>query len=252
MNLKASMVILTVLIMLTLCSAVSATNTPLNTTQNGTVSGDLYVNATQPVPFANQPTDATTREFNTTYNLPTYTSIEYAKVYVNIYSGSGSNNWPANATIMLDGDGDGVYETTLGNELLTSDQYSTDGTVYWINNHCTRVYSDYQLWYDVTGLINSTNPSVYVKTQQVGTDTFDGRLKMITLVAAYNDGDNDTVHYWINDGQDWINTGETSQTTFNTSSVNTTINKATLNTVALSSKDGSYNFNGETNLEPTP
>ncbi|WP_321421178.1 DUF3344 domain-containing protein [uncultured Methanobacterium sp.] len=252
MKLKASMVFLTILIMLTLCGAVSAANTPLNTTQNGTVSGDLYVNTTQPVPFADQPTGATTREFNTTYNIPTYTSIEYAKVYVNIYSGSGSANWPVNATILLDGNGDGVYETTLGNEILTSTNYSTDGTIYWINNHCFRVYSDYQLWYDVTGLINCTHPSIYVKTQQVGTDTFDGRLKMITLVAAYNDTDNDTVHYWVNDGQDWISSGETSQTTFETSPITENIASATLNTVALSSKDGSYNFNGVTNNGTDP
>ncbi|WP_321421177.1 DUF3344 domain-containing protein [uncultured Methanobacterium sp.] len=252
-----SLLILALVFTLVLSGAVSAENVPLNTTHNGTVSGDLYVNATQPVPFADQPSGATSREFNQTYNLPTNSSqngtdIQWAEIYVNIYSGSGSNNWPVNATIMLDGNGDGVYETTLGNELLTSTNYSTDGTIYWINDHCFRVYSDYQLWYDVTGLINCTNPSIYVKTEQVGTDTFDGRLKMITLIAAYNDGDQDKVHYWVNDGQDWINTGETSQTTFNTSTVNANIANATLQTVALSSKDGSYNFNGETHNGTDP
>ncbi|NYB25879.1 MAG: chitobiase/beta-hexosaminidase C-terminal domain-containing protein [Methanobacteriaceae archaeon] len=253
----ASLLFLSLVFILTLTSAVSAANTPLNTTHNGTVSGDLYVNATQPVAFASQPTDATTREFNQTFNLPTNSSaggndIEWAQAYVNIYSGSGSANWPVQATIMLDGNGDGTYEATLGNELLTSENYSIDGTIYWINDHCYRVYSDYQLWYDVTGLINCTNPSIYVKTEKVGTDTFDGRLKMITLVAAYNDGDTDKVHYWVNDGQDWITSGDTSQTTFNTSTVDVDIKNATLNTVALSSKDGSYNFNGETHTGTNP
>ena len=241
---KHFLFIVMIVVALSLCGAVSAANTPLNTTHNGSVSGDLYVNATQPVAWSDQPTDVSSREFNQTYNLPTHTDIQWARVYVNIYSGSGSANWPVNTTVMLDGNGDGVYETTLGTELLTSDNYSTDGTVYWINDHCTRVYSDYQLWYDVTGLINCNNPSVYVKTQQVGTDTFDGRLKMIALVAAYNDGDNDKVDYWVNDGQDWIASG-TSQTTFKTSTVLANATKATLNTVALSSKDGSYTFNGK-------
>ena len=243
---KHFLFIVMIVVALSLCGAVSAANTPLNTTHNGSVSGDLYVNATQPVAWSDQPTDVSSREFNQTYNLPTHTDIQWARVYVNIYSGSGSANWPVNTTVMLDGNGDGVYETTLGTELLTSDNYSTDGTVYWINDHCTRVYSDYQLWYDVTGLINCNNPSVYVKTQQVGTDTFDGRLKMIALVAAYNDGDNDKVDYWVNDGQDWISSGSSSSTTFKTSTVTAGVTNATLNTVTLSSKDGTYSFNGAT------
>ena len=241
---KPALLVLTLIFALVLCGVASAANTPLNTTHNGTVSGDLYVNATQPVPFANQPTDATSREFNQTYNLPDNTGLDWARVYVNVYSGSGSANWPANVTVKLDGNGDSIYETILGNELMTSDQYSIDGTIYWINDHCFRVYSDYQAWYDVTGLITCTNPSIYVKTEQVGTATFDGRLKMIALVAAYNDGDDDRVHYWVNDGQDWINTGS-SQTTFKTSNVTLGVLNATLNAVGLSSKDGSYNFNGQ-------
>jgi PKD repeat protein len=244
---------------LVLCGVVSAAdnNTVLNTTHSGTVSGDLYVNATQPVGFADQPSSGvTSREFNQTYNLPTNesaqgTDIEWAEIYVNIYSGSGSANWPVNATILLDGDGDGIYETTLGNELLTSTRYTKDGSVIWINDHCTRVYSDYQLWYDVTGLITCKNPSIYIKTEQVGTETFDGRLKMIALLVAYNDGDNDKVDYWVNDGQDWISSG-TSQTTFNTSNVLASATNATLNTVALSSKDGTYDFNGETHNGTDP
>jgi hypothetical protein len=209
------------------------------------------------VGFADQPSSGvTSREFNQTYNLPTNgsahgTDIQWAEIYVNIYSGSGSANWPVNATIKLDGDGDGIYETTLGNELLTSTRYTKDGSLIWINDHCTRVYSDYQLWYDVTGLITCTNPSIYVKTEQVGTETFDGRLKMIALLVAYNDGDNDKVDYWVNDGQDWISSG-TSQTTFNTSNVLANAANATLNTVALSSKDGSYDFNGETHNGTDP
>jgi len=34
--------------------------------------------------------------------------------------------------------------------------------------------------------------------------TIDGRIKLITLVIAYNDGDTDTIRYWVNQGQDAV------------------------------------------------
>lgn len=50
-----------------------------------------------------------------------------------------------------------------------------------VNDHTIRVTSDYLLWYDVTGLTGSTNRAI-VNT----TGSFDGRIKLITLVAAYD------------------------------------------------------------------
>jgi parallel beta-helix repeat protein len=222
--------------------AISASSLPLTTDKSGTVSGDLYVGSFQPVPFANQVTSGITeREFDQSFEIPNFTSIEWARVYVNIYSGSGSANWPLIATTTFDGDGDGSYEAALGVENMDMNYYSGDGKVYWLNNHTNRVYSDYEVEYDVTNLIKSEDPSVHVKIEKTGTN-FDGRLKALTLVVAYNDGDSDEVRYWVNHGGDWINSGSSS-TTFGTSGLASGFINATLSNVALSSTDGSYKFN---------
>ncbi|WP_148705478.1 PKD domain-containing protein [Methanosarcina siciliae] len=222
--------------------AITGSSLPLTTEQSGTVSGNLYVGSFQPVPFASQPTSGVTeRDVSQSFEIPAYIDVQWARVYVNIYSGSGSANWPLLATTTLDGDGDGSYETTLGVENMDMEYYSADGTVYWLNNHTSRVYSDYEIEYDVTDQITSANPSVHVKIEKTGTN-FDGRLKALTLVVAYNDGDSDEVKYWVNHGGDWIDSGSSS-TTFATSSLTDGFTNATLSNVALSSTDGSYTFN---------
>ncbi len=58
------------------------------------------------------------------------------------------------------------------------------------------------MWYDVTGRI--TGEEVRARVSTAPTDPqFDGRIKAVTLVVAYDDGDGgDTVRYWIMDGLD--------------------------------------------------
>ncbi len=233
-------------------SIVSAASLPLTTEQTGTVSGDLYVGSFQPVPFGNQPTSGvTSRDFDQSFTLPNFTNIQWAKVYMNIYSMSGSRDIPSRTTTSLDGNGDGTYETVLGVEEMTSgSSYSTDGKVYWINDHTNRVYSDYETSYDVTNLITSSHPAVHVKNEKTGTE-YDGRLKAVTLVVAYNDGDSDTVKYWVNHGHDWFNAGSSS-TTFGTAGIPTGFTDATLNNVALSSTDGTYTFNSVSQAGANP
>ncbi|MFA5415033.1 MAG: DUF3344 domain-containing protein, partial [Methanoregula sp.] len=233
-------------------SIVSAASLPLTTEKNGTVSGDLYVGSFQPVPFASQPTSGvTSRDFDQLFTLPNFTNIQWAKVYVNVYSMSGSRDIPSRTTTSLDGNSDGTYETVLGVEEMTSgSSYSTDGKVYWINDHTNRVYSDYETSYDVTNLITSSHPAVHVKNEKTGTE-YDGRLKAVTLVVAYNDGDSDTVKYWVNHGHDWFNTGSSS-TTFGTAGIPTGFTDATLNNVALSSADSTYTFNGVSQAGANP
>ncbi|MFA5379518.1 MAG: PKD domain-containing protein, partial [Dehalococcoidia bacterium] len=233
-------------------SIVSAASLPLTTEQTGTVSGDLYVGSFQPVPFGNQPTSGvTSRDFDQLFTLPNFTNIQWAKVYVNVYSMSGSRDIPSRTTTSLDGNGDGTYETVLGVEEMTSgSSYSTDGKVYWINDHTNRVYSDYETSYDITNLITSSHPAVHVKNEKTGTE-YDGRLKAVTLVVAYNDGDSDTVKYWVNHGHDWFNAGSSS-TTFGTAGIPTGFTDATLNNVALSSADSTYTFNGVSQAGANP
>ena len=240
MKKKALLLLVTLTLVLTLCGAVSA-GTPLSENQTGTVSGDLYVNTSSTWASTTQ---GATNEVTQPNTLPAHTSIDSAMVYVNVYSGSGSSNWPVRTTVKLDGNGDGDYDDageTLGVEDMNIPS-SPDGTVYWLNDHCTKVYSDYQVWYNVTGLITCNNPTLYVKTENMGGTSYDGRIKLLALVAAYNDGDNDKVDYWVLNGQDW--TTDSSSATFNTTRVQTGFTNATLNTVALSSTDGTYAFNG--------
>ena len=67
-----------------------------------------------------------------------------------------------------------------------------------------KVMSDYEAVYDVTSLITTATPSVTVTNTPLAGYTFDGRIKGITLVVAYNDGDSDQVKYIVNHGNDWI------------------------------------------------
>jgi len=240
--------VLCCIVILAFTQMATAALLPLTTEHADTVSGDLYVGSFQPVPFVNQPTSGvTSRDFDQAFTIPTFTNIQWARVYVNVYSGTGSGDWPTRTTTTLDANGDGTYETVLGVEnMTTGTSYSTDGTVYWINDHTNRVYSDYETSYDVTNLIASSHPAVHVKNEKIGTGSYDGRLKAVTLVVAYNDGDSDTVKYWVNHGHDWINSGSSS-TTFGTAGIPTGFTGATLSNVALSSVDGTYTF-GSTSL----
>jgi PKD repeat protein len=240
------LVTLFILFIFCLMYGVSAAILPLATEQSGTVSGGLYGGAFQPVPFGSQPASGVTvRDFDQKFEIPAYANIQWARLYVNVYSGSGSGNWPLRTTTTLDTNGDGTYETTLGVEDMNIPG-SPDGEVYWLNGHCNRVYSDYEVWYDVTEQITSTTPAVHVKTEDIDVvagDSFDGRLKAVTLIVAYNDGDTDQVRYWVNHGHLWIDSG-TSSTAFTTSSIPSGFTAATLSNLALSSKDGTFTFNG--------
>jgi PKD repeat protein len=211
--------------------------------QTGTVSGDLYVGAYQTVPWASQASYAGTT-FDQTFLLPAAAAghVQWARLYTEVYA-SGTDNRAGSATVGFAGDGS-TY-STLGTETL-----ATAGTaaadVYPVNNHIDRQYSDYRLWYDVTSLITSASPKARVVTPN-STTNFDGRIKTIVLVVAYNDGDSDTVQYWVNDGHDYQASGAAGvSTSFGSSATPATIVSASMQNVALSSRDARYNFTTST------
>ncbi|MFA5296470.1 MAG: DUF3344 domain-containing protein [Methanoregulaceae archaeon] len=208
----------------------------LATIASGTVSGDLYVDSVSPWG------DMGGSTYTQSYTLPASGSnIAWAQVFVNVYSGSGTNNYPVLLTTEFDADGDGTFETVLGTETCDI-QSGTNGYAYPLNDHVTKVYSDYEAWYDVTSLITSANPKVRVTAANVpGQSLYDGRIKGITLVVAYNDSDADQVRYWVNHGNDW--TTESSSTGFDTSALASGWTTAELRDVAFSSDDASYTFN---------
>ncbi|WP_394698738.1 DUF3344 domain-containing protein [uncultured Methanoregula sp.] len=228
---------------------------PLTTEKKGIVSGGLWFDA--------YPGFATSAQKY--FVLPKHTTIDWARVYVGVYSGHKQNNYPGIAHVSLDPDGSGSFATPLGDENLDV-PYTYPGTggtgPVYVNDHCNRVTSDYLMWYDVTDKVSGKPLGVSVKTEKAGGSSFDGRIKFIALVAAYNDDDQDIVYYWVNQGHDPLNSednnGYTGETTFGTSSVITENEdeeenlEATLSTLYMASVDGKYTFNGEELSGDTP
>ncbi len=222
---------------------------PLNTVQSGTVSGGLYVDA-------DLPSWGSTDVTKTFASIPSVDDIAWARLYVSVYSGNMQNNYGGTATVSFDGAGDGTSWIVVGAETLdTPGGYTYPGEggtgPITVNDHCNRVTSDYLMWYNVTSLIASQTPKARVVTGKTD-GSFDGRIKMITLVVAYNDGDTDEVYYWVNQGHDvdsYLADGAgmpyTGQTTFDLSSLSGNIEKATLVVNHLASTDGTYAWNGD-------
>lgn len=228
---------------------------PLMTEKKGVVSGGLWFDA--------YPGFATSAEKY--FVVPKHTTIDWARVYVGVYAGHKQNNYPGIAHVSLDREGDGDFETPLGDEELNV-PYKYPGTggsgPVRVNDHCNRVTSDYLMWYDVGDKLSGKPVAVKVKTEKTGSSSFDGRIKFIALVVAYNDDDQDLVYYWVNQGHDPLNSedddGYYGETTFGTSTIITENEEeednleATLSTLYMASVDGKYSFNGEDLSTETP
>ena len=187
----------------------------------------------------------TENPWNTTgelsYDIPSDAkTIKSADVYVNVYGGSATNDWGAIANITVTTD----YDVTF-TENLWIPEGSTDGTVYPVNDHITKCYSDYMIHYDITNMLdglNGTNLKINVDSFEYPDKKFDGRIKLIALILAYDDGDDDTIGYWINDNQLW--TKQSFDVDYNVTNLLDYM-EATLKNVVLSSGDGSYKFNDD-------
>ena len=242
------------LLLLALVSAPAAADQyvggiPLETVQSGVVSGGLWHDS-----FVG---GATEREVTKQYSLPAYTKIKWARLYVTVYCGHMQNNYEHRATVRFNG-GSGMQQ--LGVEELRKPyvfEYH-GGEPVWVNNHCNRVTSDYLMWYDVTNFITGKNPVAEVKVDQPEgyTGTFDGRIKLVTLVVAYDDGDGDEVYYWVNQGHDvhsyYVDEylGETyiGETVFGTDGLpedDERVPAAEFSAVYLASQVGEFSFNTE-------
>lgn len=222
---------LLVFIMALSLSAVSADD--LQLTDSGQVSGDAEVVTSNPWSTSGV----------LSYDIPSDAkNIKSADVYVNVYSGSAQNTYGANANVSLK---TANGENQIASERLWIEDGSTDGTIYPVNNHTYKCYSDYQMHYDITDSLrdmNGTSISIKVDTFKMDEKQFDGRIKLIALIFAYDDSDSDEIHYWYDATQKWTQ-GEIT-TSFDTSSVSDIV-KADLTNIALSSGDGIYRLNGE-------
>ncbi|MCE5337234.1 MAG: DUF3344 domain-containing protein [Methanomicrobiaceae archaeon] len=216
---------------------------------SGTVSGGLWIDAYGGFEYAN--VTPIEKEFNLPFGS---NDVEWARLYVAPYIGHMQNNYSLNTTVEFDGTGLGNYEL-LGSEIMDTNYVypqgsGADGTI-WFNDHFNRVTSDCLMWYDVTDEINSSNVVARVQTHPLDDNQpkFDGRVKMIALVVAYNDGDSDQIHYWVNQGHDTDsyladnnNFSYVGETDFSTSDV-LFPGEANLTAIYLGSYNANYTFN---------
>ena len=167
--------------------------------ERGVVSGGVDLTATHPW----GPSDSVNgNRGEITYLIPSEaTDIKFAYVYVNIYAGTAQPTYDiiANTTI------------TTANAISTHSEYLwypsgvTDGTRFVLNDYIDKVYSDYMIFYNITDMVqglNGTSVSVDVLSLP-GNRQFDGRIKLVSLILAYDDGDDDEVFYQFNAGQAW-------------------------------------------------
>ncbi|MCQ2970795.1 MAG: DUF3344 domain-containing protein [archaeon] len=228
-----SFIFLFVLIFMIVLSISSVSADDLQTKYAGEVSGDVNVVTVNPW----------TTSGSLTYDIPSEAKdIRSADVYVNVYGGSAKNTYGANANVSLK---TANGENQIANESLWIEEGSSDGTIYAVNDHINKCYSDYQMHYDITNSIKGLNGSsitIKVDTFKMENKSFDGRIKLIALILAYDDGDSDVINYWVDATQKWTKTNVT--TIFNTEKLSN-INGANLINVALSSGDGSFKVNGE-------
>ena len=221
--------------LLTINGAFAETADSMPEIDQGTVSGDAELISTNPW--------STTGSLE--YTIPDgVQEITSAKVIVNIYSGSGNSETYAlhsNTTLNTAGN-----SKVLGYENLTyvGNQVG-DPNVYVINNHTTKQYSDYQMVYDVLDDLKDLGPNSKIKIDVTSTPfegkAFDGRIKMIGLFIAYNDGDNDSITYWLNVGMSW--TQDTVSNLIYTKNYTGDIGEVNFEAIMLSSNNGAYKFN---------
>ena len=221
--------------LLTINGAFAETADSMPEIDQGTVSGDAELISTNPW--------STTGSLE--YTIPDgVQEITSAKVIVNIYSGSGNSETYAlhsNTTLNTAGN-----SKVLGYENLTyvGNQVG-DPNVYVINNHTTKQYSDYQMVYDVLDDLKDLGPNSKIKIDVTSTPfegkAFDGRIKMIGLFIAYNDGDSDSITYWLNVGMSW--TQGTVSNLIYTKNFTGEIGEVNFEAIMLSSYNGAYKFN---------
>ena len=201
-------------------------------TISGTVSGGVDVVTENP--------DKVNGELS--YDIPDDArTIKSADVYVNVYGVTTDDRYGANVnTTIKTANGDTPYHESL---CYVNDE-DDHSIVHNVSDNATKVYLNYMIHYDIKNLVtglNGTKLTIDVDSYEMEGKAFDGRIKLIALVLAYNDDSTDeTISYWVNDNQLWTKSNVTLG--FNTEGVS---GISTLTNVVLSSSDGSYRLNNE-------
>ena len=243
MNFKIFMPCIFVLIVIVMASGtVFADEVPaMSLVENGTVSGDVVIYSSNPFKESG----------SLEYTIPEdVNQIQSVDVIVSTYSGSGAPTYALYSNITLN--------TVNGLEILGyEDLYcdkdmANDPTVYRINNHTTKQFSDYQSTFDITDKVKNLSSGDTIKISVENTKkegyNFDGRIKLIALVFAYDDADNDKITYWLNVGQSW--TQSTRSNLINTKDFDGEYDKVTFENIALSSYNAVSKINDKLLYDP--
>lgn len=228
-----------------LISSVTADNhvggIPLRTVADGVVSGGLYHDGLYGM--------GTTAQKS--FTIPDHTGIQWAHLYVVVYCGNMRENYQVAMEVRFDGDGDGTYERTWNEHMNSEYGWPGDGGSGPVDlGNGNRVTSDYLYWYDVSNQIKGTKVNTEVLTSRPAgyTGTFDGRIKLVALVVAYDDGTQDQIYYQVNQGHDvssYYDELYVGQTEFDLPSFDDDPVAASLSVIHLASVDGKYWINGE-------
>ena len=247
MKLRNNFLFLTIFVFLIMISSgiVFAEDSALPSVATGEVSGDIEIASENP--FAAGVTDG-----ELAYEIPENVSeIKSAYAVVNSYSGSGNPKYGLTTNISLTA-GNTTEVLEYVNLTFVNDT-ANDPVVYPITGFTSKQYSDYQTLVDITnnikGLSAGDSITISVNNTELTGYKFDGRIKLIALIFAYDDYDNDKISYWLNIGQAW--TKGTLSTIFNTKDFDDYCDDVTLESISLSSSDAkSYELNGKALADP--
>jgi len=254
MNRKLILILLTLILSSGVCLADNYVGgIPLTSVKSGTVSGGVYCDSyygtgTQPV--------HTAKTIDKTFTLPSNAKVEWAMLLTSVYCGNMQSNYQGKAKVSFNG-------KVLGTETLNVPFVflANGGKGYVkVNDHVDRVSSDYMMYYDVTSLVKSGGNKATVYTEP-SDDKFDGRIKLITLVVAYNDNSGKKIWYQVNRGHDtdtYYNDNNLGENYIGSTALKaslpagSTLTSAKLTDVYMASADGSYTFNGKALTSGTP
>ena len=244
MKFRNNLIFLTIFIFLIIISSgiVFAEDSVMPLVDSGEVSGGVEISSVNPFSSTNG---------ELVYEIPENVSeIKSINVVVSSYSGSGAPTYGFTTNISLKTDG-GLYGLEYAN-LTYPISTASDPVIYPITNNTSKQYSDYQSLFDITDKVKDLAAgdtiTITVNNTALKDYSFDGRIKLIALICAYDDNDNDKIFYWLNIGQAW--TKETLTTIFNTKDFDEDYDEVTLESIALSSADATYRLNGDLLLDP--
>ncbi|MCQ1535811.1 DUF3344 domain-containing protein [Methanosarcina sp. KYL-1] len=258
MNRKPFLILLTLFVSLCLsagtCSADEALGgIPLTEVHEGVVTGGVYFDSYYGIADQVKGQPIT---ISKTFTLPDDAEIDWAMLFTSVYCGSQDANYRGTANVSFGG-------TVLGNETLNVPfvfkMNGGDGFVL-VNSHTNRVTSDYVMNYNVTDLVQPGENTAVINTAPIDS-TFDGRIKLMSLVVAYNNSSDRTTWYQVNLGHDVdsyysensLGVDYIGSTDFDAQLPEGSLPKgANLTAVYMASANGAYAFNEGELVSSTP